>query len=75
MASGDSAVRRKRLDPVPWLLSGIFAVLLAIFGYIISLDRTTTRTATRLEALEAQMAQVAEYVGPLWMARNQEKPK
>jgi hypothetical protein len=66
---------RKRVDLVPWLLSGIFAVLLAIFAYIISLNTTTTRTATRLEALEGQMRDVAGYIGPLWLARNQEKTK
>ena len=64
-------VRRKTTDPTSWLLGGILVVLLAIFGYLISLNTLATRTATRLDALESQMRDVAGYIGPLWLAHSQ----
>ena len=64
-------MRRKTTDPTSWLLGGILVVLLAIFGYLISLNTLATRTATRLDALESQMRDVAGYIGPLWLAHSQ----
>jgi len=75
-------MKRNRVDPTQLLLGGILVVLLAIFGYIIVLTRDTATTkaetqglARDVKELKEQMHDAAEYIGPLWLAHNnQVKP-
>ena len=66
---------RKRFDPTTWLLTGIFGVLLAILGYIVTLTRDTAATKVEVKQLKEQTQSVAEYVGPLWMAHLKGRDK
>ncbi len=61
---------KKTFDPATWLLGGIFAVLLAILGYVVTLSRDMASTKVEVRYLKEQMQSVAEYVGPLWLAHK-----
>lgn len=60
---------RKRTDPVQWLLGGILAVLLAVFGYVVKLTGDVASVKTRVEVMAEQMKDVARMVGELWRAK------
>ena len=60
---------RKRVDPTSWLLGGILAVLLAIFGYVVKLTGDVACATTQVKYLNEQMKDVAEMVGELWRAK------
>ena len=62
-------MRRKPIDPVSWLLGGILAVLLAVFGYVVKLTADVACAATQVKYLNEQMQDVAKMVGELWRAR------
>jgi len=62
-------VRRKPIDPVSWLLGGILAVLLAVFGYVVKLTADVACATTQVKYLNEQMQDVAKMVGELWRAR------
>ena len=65
---GDDAVKRK-VDPVAWLLGGILAVLLAVFGYVVKLTGDVACVTTQVKYLNEQMHDVADMVGELWRAK------
>ena len=62
-------MRRKPIDPVSWLLGGILAVLLAVFGYVVKLTADVACATTQVKYLNEQMKDVAEMVGELWRAK------
>ena len=62
-------MRRKRTDPVQWLLGGILAVLLATFGYVVKLTADVACATTQVKMLNEQMDDVARMVGELWRAK------
>ena len=62
-------MRRKPIDPVSWLLGGILAVLLAVFGYVVKLTADVACATTQVKYLNEQMQDVAKMVGELWRAR------
>ena len=63
-------VKHKPVDATQWLLTGIFAVLLAIFGYVVKLTADVACCRTQVEALNSQMHDAAELVSKLVLKGN-----
>jgi hypothetical protein len=66
----DGAVKRNRIDPTQWLLGGILAVLLAIFGYLMCLRGEVSAIGAQVKVLNDQMHDSAELVGKLVLKGN-----
>ena len=63
-------MRHKAVDPTQWLLGGILAVLLAIFGYVVKLTSDCATVSAQVKILNEQMHDTAELVSKLVLKGN-----
>ena len=63
-------MKRKPVDATQWLLTGILAVLLAEFGYIMKLTADVSCLKTKAEVYDQQWRDTAELISKLVLKGN-----